>query len=440
MKKAYFLILVLLFAGKSVFSQAKEYTPTPENLEAREWFQDAKFGLFIHWGVYSILGDGEWVMEQQKIPVDRYELLPTFFNPTDFDAKEIVNMTKDAGMKYITIISKHHDGFAMYDSQVSDYNVVKDTPYGKDVLRMLEEECKKAGIKLFVYYSQLDWHNTDYFKRGRTGQDLGRPEAGDWQKYLEYENAQIKELAENYDISGFWFDGYWDQNELMKQGKPAEDFDLATTYNIIHGVNSALLIGNNHHLAPIAGEDFQMFEKDLPGKNTGGFSEGSEIGNLPLETCETINNSWGFNLKDDSHKSDKELIQYVIKAAGNNANFLLNVGPMPNGKIQKEHKERLKVVGEWLRKNGEAIYGTRGGAFQNEDLVSTQKDKKLYLHILNPTLANVEIPDFTEKIKSIVYFGSKKKIKHSLKKGKLMFDLEPENPDTFDTIVEITYN
>ena len=436
MRKAVLLFLIAIMAQPLVAQES--YTPTEENLKAREWFQDAKFGLFIHWGVYSILGDGEWVMQQQKIPVNRYELLPTFFNPQGFDAKEIVTMAKDAGMKYITITTKHHDGFAIYDSQVSDYNVVDDTPYGKDVIRMLEQECKKAGIKLFAYYSQLDWHNTDYYPRGETGHDLGRPQSGNWQNYLEYENAQIKELAENYDIAGFWFDGFWDQYNRKKEGKSSEDFNLEKTYNIIHGVNSALLIGNNHHLAPIDGEDFQMFEKDLPGKNTTGFSEDSQIGNLPLETCETINNSWGFNLKDDSHKSVKDLIQYVIKAAGNNANFLLNVGPMPNGKIQQEHKERLKAVGSWLKTNGETIYGTRGGNFKNENLVSTQKDNKLYVHILNPELTSVEIPDFNNKIKNIVYFKNKKEVKHELKKGKLTFNLKPESDDSIDTIIEIT--
>ena len=436
MKKIGICFLLLIFAQQLMAQEP--YTPSAENKEARKWFQDAKFGLFIHWGVYSILGDGEWVMHQQKIPVNRYELLPTFFNPQGFDAKEIVDMAKDAGMKYITITTKHHDGFAMYDSKVSNYNVVDDTPYGKDVLKMLEQECKKAGIKLFAYYSQLDWHNNDYYPRGKTGHDLGRPASGNWQSYLDYENAQIKELAENYNIAGFWFDGFWDQYDLKKEGKPSEDFDLEKTYNIIHGVNSALLIGNNHHLAPIAGEDFQMFEKDLPGKNTNGFSEDSQIGNLPLETCETINNSWGFNLKDNSHKSIKDLIQYVIKAAGNNANFLLNVGPMPNGKIQQEHKERLKAVGSWLRSNGETIYGTRGAAFQDENLVSTQKDNKLYMHILNPELHKVEIPNFNKKIKSIVYFDSKKGIKHSLKKDELTFALKSENSDPIDTIIEIT--
>ncbi|MGO4911172.1 alpha-L-fucosidase [Leeuwenhoekiella sp. W20_SRS_FM14] len=430
-------ITILLFLNLYLALGQTGYTPSPENLENRVWFQDAKFGLFIHWGVYSILGDGEWVMQQQKIKTDRYELLPSFFNPQDFDAEELVRLAKAAGMKYITITTKHHDGFAMYDSKVSDYNIVDDTPYGKDIFRMLEEACKKEGIKLFAYYSQLDWHHPDYYPRGKTGQDLGRPESGNWQDYLLYQNAQIKELAENYDIAGFWFDGYWDQNDLKKAGKPYEDFDLEETYKIIHGVNSGLLIGNNHHLAPIAGEDFQMFEKDLPGKNTAGFSEGSQIGNLPLETCETINHSWGFNLQDGNHKSAKELIQYLIKAAGNNANFLLNIGPMPNGAIQQEHKERLKELGAWLNANGESIYDTRGGEYQKDTMVSTQKGKVLYLHILDKNFNSISIPQFKNKIKQVVYFSDATPLNYSLKNGKLSFEIDSDHQNDVDTIIKI---
>ena len=152
------------------------YKPAPENLAARESFQDARFGMFIHWGVYSVLGDGEWVMNNKKIPVSDYEKLPALFNPTEFNAAEWVGLAKAAGMKYITITSKHHDGFAMFDSKVSDYNIVARTPYKKDVLKALADECHRQGLKLFFYHSQLDWHNPDYFPRGGTGRDAGRPE------------------------------------------------------------------------------------------------------------------------------------------------------------------------------------------------------------------------------------------------------------------------
>jgi len=187
-------LLIVCLTSMVCYGQGK-YQPMAENIKAREWFQDAKFGLFIHWGVYSVLGDGEWVMNQQQIPTKIYEKIPSFFNPTDFDAKAWVQMAKTAGMKYITITSKHHDGFAMWDSKVSDYSIVKRTPYGKDVLKMLAEECRKEGIKLFFYHSQLDWHHPDYFPRGNTGGAwTGRPENGDFSKYLDYMDAQLTEL------------------------------------------------------------------------------------------------------------------------------------------------------------------------------------------------------------------------------------------------------
>src|SRR5574337_321170 len=220
------------------------YQPSPANLEARRWFQDAKFGLFIHWGIYSVLGDGEWVMNNEKIAVREYEKLPAFFNPTEYNPAEWVALAKAAGMKYITITSKHHDGFAMFATKQSDWNIVDRTPYHKDVLKMLADECHKQGIKLFFYHSQLDWHRTDYYPRGGTGQTAGRPEKGDWSKYLDFMDAQLRELLTNYgEIGGIWFDGMWD--------KPEANWRLDRTYALIHSLQPAALIVPNHHQAPL---------------------------------------------------------------------------------------------------------------------------------------------------------------------------------------------
>ena len=197
----------LLTAGLPVLAQ-EGYQPAPANLAARRWFQEARFGLFIHWGVYSVLGDGEWVMNNRHIRVAEYEKVPAFFNPIDFDPAQWVSLAKAAGMKYITITSKHHDGFAMFDSKVSDWDIVDRTPYKKDVLKMLAEECHRQGVKLFFYHSHLDWHHPDYYPRGRTGHDAGRPESGDWNRYLDYMDAELKELLTNYgEVGGIWFDG-----------------------------------------------------------------------------------------------------------------------------------------------------------------------------------------------------------------------------------------
>ena len=330
-------------------------------------------------------------------------------------------MAKNAGMKYITITSRHHDGFSMFDSNASDYNIVKKTPYGKDILKLLAEACRKHDIKLFFYYSQLDWYRDDYFPRGRTGLGINGRGEGKWENYIDFMKAQLTELLTNYGkIGGIWFDGQWDQHEWdgKRFGKINVDFKLKEIYDLIHKLQPHALIGSNHHLAPNPGEDFQMFEKDLPGKGTKDFATSkNDIGNLPLEVCETINGSWGFNLKDRKHKSEKELIQYLIKAAGYGSNLLLNVGPMPNGEIQEEHINSLEKIGKWVEKFGETIYHTRKGPIDPTDqLVSTRKGDKVFLHVLDSSKENILLENFDEKIRSIKYFGSNQKVKYSHKK------------------------
>jgi alpha-L-fucosidase len=438
-------ILFILLLAFGLFSQSSaqtSYQPTPDNLAARKAFQDDKFGLFIHWGVYSILGDGEWVMNQRQIPIKDYEKLPTFFNPTAFDAKEWVAMAKNAGMKYITITSKHHDGFAMYDSKVSDYDIVDRTPYKKDVLKALADECRAQGIKLFFYHSHLDWHHPDYFPLGQTGKTAGRPESGDFDKYLTYMDTQLSELLTNYGpVGGIWFDGWWDQSAHDKNDphKTVVDWKLDRTYSLIHKLQPAALIGNNHHIAPFPGEDFQMFEKDLPGQNKTGFSGESVIGQLPLETCETMNGAWGFNIKDNRYKSTKDLVQYLVKAAGHNANFLLNVGPMPNGKIQPEFVKTLAEVGQWMQKNGETIYGTRGGPVPARDWgVTTAVGNRVFVHILNWEDRQLTLPPVSGKIRSAKLFADKSPVKVvQTPEGIVLTMNSAPSDDATDTIIEL---
>ncbi len=423
-------VAVALLAIAALPARAADYPPAPANLEARRAFQDAKFGLFIHWGVYSVLGDGEWVMHQRRIRSADYEKLPGLFNPTEFDPAEWVAMAKAAGMKYITITSKHHDGFAMFDSKVSDYDIVDRTPYKKDVLKMLADECHKQGIKLFFYHSELDWHHPDYYPRGRTGQDSGRPDSGDWNRYLDYMDGQLRELLTNYgEIGGIWFDGWWD--------KPEADWRLAKTYKMIHDLQPAALVGNNHHHRPFPGEDFQMFEKDLPGGRSAEFNKDSEVSALPLETCETMNNSWGFNLTDRRHKSTRDLVHYLVKAAGNNANFLLNVGPMPNGRIQPEFVERLQEVGRWMAANSESIYGTRGGPIAPRSWgVTTQKGDTVYVHVLDYDDPVLALPTFSRKVKSARRLGGGAPVAVQQTASFLTLSLPPAR-DAYDTVIAV---
>jgi alpha-L-fucosidase len=426
-------LMLLLSASLNIASQ-KDYRPSESNLQSREWFQDAKFGLFVHWGVYSVMAGGgdygiaEWIMERKQIPVEQYEKLPDFFNPIAFDPAEWVSLVKEAGIKYITITSKHHDGFAMFDSEVSDYDIVDRTPYGKDVIGMLKEECDRQGIKLFFYYSQLDWHHPDYYPRGGTGHGTGRAESGDWNAYLNYMNTQLTELLTNYgEVGGIWFDGMWD--------KPDADWRLDETYALIHRLQPGALIGSNHHKMPIPGEDFQMFERDLPGQNTMGFNQ-TGIGSLPLETCETMNGSWGFNLKDTRFKSTRDLIHMLVRAAGQNSNLLLNTGPMPNGRIQPENVKTLKEMGAWMKKYGETVYGTRGGpAGQKTWGVTTVDGNRIYVHILNPEDNVIYVPLEGKTVKKATGFDSGEKIPFEKHEDGIILTLPDLVPDNTDTIV-----
>jgi len=440
MKKILFTALIT----QQVFCLCAQqmYTPSPENLAARNEFQDMKFGMFIHWGASSVLGAGEWVMNNRNIRVQEYTRLLRFFNPQQFDAAKWVSLAKAAGMKYITFITRHHDGFSNWDTKQSDWKITN-TPYGKDVLKQLAEACHKQGIKLFCYYSLLDWYRSDYqYETGRTGKGTGRTEKSNWDSYIHFMKAQLTELLTNYgEIAGIWFDGHWDQleNDQDKNQKSKVDWHYPELYELIHRLQPACLISNNHHLTPLPGEDFQAFEKDLPGHNTTGFG-GASVSELPLETCETMNDSWGFNITDRNYKTVKTLIQYMVKAAGYNANFLLNVGPMPDGTIQPEFSDTLIAVGKWMEKNGASIYGTRGNIIPPKDWGTiTMKNKTAYVHILNKPESGsfLFIPELTQKIIKAFLFNSNKEIRFKQQPEGTFIYLNDIPLDNIDTIIQL---
>lgn len=405
------LLLVLLASSLLwIKGYSQTYSPTAANIEARHQFQDNKFGLFVHWGLSSVLADGEWVMNIKNIKVEDYTRLLRVFNPVDFDAARWVATAKNAGMKYIVFITRHHDGFSNWDTKYSDWKITN-TPYGKDVLKLLAEECRKQGIKLGLYYSLLDWYRTDYpWETGRTGKGTGRTGKGDYNSYLQFMKNQLTELVTNYgEIMSIWFDGHWDQtNEEGNADRNSRiDWKYEELYSLIHKIQPNCLIGNNHHLATITGEDFQMFERDLPGENKSGYNFQKASQELPLETCETINGAWGYNITDRKYKTVTEVIRLLVGAAGRNANLLLNVGPMPNGQIQPEFTDTLAVAGKWLEKYGESIYSTRGGPLPPQQWgVTTQKEKFIYIHLFKSPADNKIIVPGTYKVKNATVLGS----------------------------------
>lgn len=410
------------------------YTPTESNLQARTEFQDAKFGIFIHWGLYAMLATGEWTMTNKNINYKEYEKLADAFYPHNFNAKEWVDAIKGSGAKYICFTSRHHEGFSMWDTDQSDYNIVDATPYGKDVVRQLADECSRQDMKLHLYYSLIDWWRDDA-PRGRTGLGTGRPgTAISYPHYYEFMKNQLTELLTNYgEIGAIWFDGVWDQDR-----NPNFDWKLRGLYDHIHNLQPACLVGNNHHLEPFEGEDIQIFERDLPGENTAGLS-GQAISRLPLETCETMNGMWGYKITDLNYKPTAELIRYLVRAAGRNGNLLLNIGPQPDGRLPETAVERLREMGEWLGKYGESIYGTRGGEIAPHPWgVTTRKDNKLYVHILELADNALFLP-VAEKVKSARCLNNGEAVKFDKVKDEGIVVRLSNVPKDIDRIIELTF-
>ena len=420
-------LVVAHLSTRTVLGQSAPAIPA-ERLAAREWFRDAKFGMFIHWGVYSQLGQGEWVMENRSIPVDTYEWLASAFNPVKFDARAWVATARAAGVRYITITARHHDGFSMFATKANRYNIVDWTPFARDPMKDLAAECRANGIKLFFYYSQLDWHHPDYWPRGRTGHAAGRAESGEWNRYLDFMDGQLTELLTNYGpIGGIWFDGMWD--------KPDADWRLAKTYALIHRLQPTALIIPNHHEAPKPGEDVQTFEQDLPGANTAGFNT-REIGSLPLETSLTMNQSWGFNITDKKFKSVKDLIGYLVRAAGNDGNLLLNIGPRPDGTIQPEAVERLRAVGDWLGTYGRSIYGTRGGPVSPRAWgATTRRGDTVFVHVLDWPDRSLSLPQIGARVVSASMLEGGQRVDVAESRDGITLTLPPPAPDEPDRVV-----
>lgn len=435
MKKLFYTAFIfLLSVSYAKTSHAENYVPAPENIKARQEFSNSKFGIFLHWGIYSMFGQGEWYMQTGGLDCHEYAKAASGFYPSKFDAKKWISAFKDAGAKYICFTTRHHDGFSMFDTQYSDYDIIDATPFKRDIVKELADECSRQDMKLHLYYSHLDWTREDYYPLGKTGHKTGRKSHGKWETYYEFMNNQLTELLTNYGpIGAIWFDGMWDQPENF-------DWRLEEQYALIHKLQPACLIGNNHHKAPKEGEDFQMFERDLPGENTAGYSEGTEIGNLPLETCQTMNGMWGYKVKDQNYKSVKDLVRLLVRTAGKGANLLINIGPQPNGELPELALNRLKGMGEWLRKYGETIYDTTAGNVMSAEWgTTTRKGDKLYVHILSDKMPQFITLPINRKVKSATEFESGKAITKEKIKGGIVLHTGNLSPDT-DRIITLTLN
>ena len=406
------------------------YTPSEDNLKARQEFADSKFGIFLHWGLYSMFAQGEWYLSKGHLSHQEYKKSADAFYPHRFDAKAWVKAIKDSGAKYICLTSRHHDGFSMWNTKYSEYDIVDATPYKRDIMKELSRECKRQGIKLHLYYSHADWGRSDYFPSKSSNRVTEKDHfEGGYESYFKFMNNQLVELLTKYDITALWFDGMWDRRSA--------NWRIREQYDLIHSVQPSCLIGNNHHLPAIEGEDFQIFERDLPGENKAGFSKGQTVSHkLPLETCQTMNGMWGYKVADQNYKSTAELIRLLVQTSGKGANLLLNVGPQPDGTLPETALSRLAEMGKWLEANGETIYGTQaGGYIEGDTLTTTRKDNRLFIHVLSDKVTRIDMP-LEGKVKRVIDFSQKSPLKYKFGKGRLTMDVAVP-ADVADYIIEV---
>ena len=395
------------------FLSCKEDT-TIHSQKKMEWFHQAKFGMFIHWGLYAVpAGEwegkkdhGEWIQFSANIPGPEYEKLADHFNPVKFNAEELVSLAKQAGMKYLVITSKHHDGFCMFDSELTDYDIVDASPYGKDPMKELAEECKRQGIKFCLYYSIMDWHHPDYpveythFSKTHPEGFHGFPNPdADYGKYWDFLVGQVRELFTNYgDLGILWWDGAGMAFADHETGNMERARVLTDSINKWQPM---CLI--NNRLSGF-GADYGTPEQMIPGGKQ----------RTAFEVCMTLNDHWGYNKNDNNWKSTRDVIYNLCDIASKGGNYLLNVGPTAEGLLPEEYYEILKEVGQWLSVNGEAIYGTTSGGGPmrwNRDIdMITAKPGTFYLHLFNwPEDNKIYLDHFTKEVKKAYLLADEEK-------------------------------
>jgi len=437
--------------GSDADSTAAPSIPASQGLETQaehdarmKWWREARFGLFIHWGLYAIpAGEwggktiyGEWIRNNAQIPIGVYDQFVSKFNPVKFDAEAWARAARDAGMKYIVITSKHHDGFAIFDSKQTDFDVMS-TPFGRDILKELAAACKKYGLKLCFYHSIMDWHHPDYLPR-RPWEEKDRSAAGAvYDRYVAYMKAQLKELLTGYgEIGVLWFDGEWESTWTEDRGR-----DL---YQYVRSLRPSIIINNRVGASRSGMEglsankesagDFGTPEQQIPATGLPG---------VDWETCMTMNDNWGFNKADRNWKSSRDLIRKLADIASKGGNFLLNVGPTAEGLFPEPSLDRLAAIGRWMKANGESIHGTQAGPFQTLPWGrATRKaagdDTRLYLHVFDwPKDGVLVVPGLLNDPKRAHVLGGprRKGLKTERREDALLISVPAEAPDADDTVI-----
>jgi alpha-L-fucosidase len=411
-----------------------------------EWWREGRFGMFIHWGVYAVpagewkgktvKGIAEWIQCKGEIPAAEYEALKEQFNPVGYDADAWVRLAKVAGMKYIVITSKHHDGFCLWDSEQTGWDIAS-TPYKKDLLKPLAEACRKQGIKLCFYHSIMDWKHPDYGVKKPWRGNVDNP-APDMDAYTAYMKAQLRELLTQYgDIGVLWFDGEWESAWTHERGVDLDDYLRAIQPSLI--INNRIDKGRKGMQgmskdASFRG-DFGTPEQEIPHEGLPG---------VDWESCMTMNTSWGYKASDQNWKSTEHLVRNLVDIASKGGNYLLNVGPTAEGLIPAPSVERLREMGRWMAANGESIHGTSASplpAFEwgRCTMKKSGGSTTLYLHVFNwPAGGKLLVPGLDSGKASLL--ANDRKLSGKAVEGGYEISVGAQAPDPIDSVVVLKIN
>ncbi len=439
-----FLLMTVfsLYAAENSAPKSDFPAEAQEQRDARmQWWRDARFGMFIHWGLYAVpagewkggTDHAEWIRETAQIPIDKYDKYVQQFNPVNYNPDEWVRLAKEAGMKYIVITSKHHDGFCLWDSKQTDYDIMS-TPYKQDILKKLSAACNQQGIRLCFYHSIMDWHHPDYLPRRGWEASTRTADGADFSRYIAYMKNELAELVGTYGPYVLWFDGEWENTWTHEMGR-----DL---YDYVRGLKTDIIINNRvdkgrQGMQGMTREgdyrgDFGTPEQEIPHQGIPG---------MDWESCMAMNNHWGWNKNDKNWKSGQDLIRNLIDIASKGGNFLLNIGPRADGTFPDESIVRLKEMGQWMHANSESIYGTTANPFKRLPWGRCTKKVRpsgvtLYLHVFDwPTQGQLLVPGLRNTVSRAYFLAGNQAIPTSTVEDGVVLSVPKQHLDPVATVI-----
>jgi alpha-L-fucosidase len=425
-------------AGVPAWTRPGPWVFTDSADDRMAWWREARFGMFLHWGLYSVLGGtwgerddyGEWIRSTAHIPLAEYDRLLARFNPVAFDADRWAETARATGMRYVTITTKHHDGFALFDSRVSDF-CVRSTPFRRDIMRELADACRRQGLRICWYHSIMDWHHPDYLPR-RDWEAETRP-VGDarFSRFVEYLHAQVSELLTRYgDIGVMWFDGNWEQTWTHEMGQ--------ALYDRCRGLQPGVIVNNRvNGWSPTRVReslgDFRTPEQEVPATGWPG---------VDWESCLTMNRNWGYNSHDHDYKSVAQLIGLLVETASKGGNLLLNVGPRGDGTFPEESVERLQAMGRWMAANGEAIHGTTASPFPRTPFRVTAAPNRLNLFLSDWPAGPLQVPGLASSPRRAWFVADpmRQPLPWTSGAAGLVLNLPPTAPDPVCSVVALEFD